>query len=546
MILQYSPFILIYLGSFLLGLYLLLLTRRLPDTPGLLPLQGICIGASIWALAYALELAVITAGGNLVTTAAEYLGIFILVPSFLFFVLSYTGRSRYLTRSTLLVIALPLILFYLAMITNPLHSLYYTSISPYSLGGFVLFIYEYGPIFWIAFLYMMALVGFSLSLLLAAWLDYPSFYRPQIGLLILAILLPILTSSVYVAKLGPAPGLQITPVIFLLVAGILTFASVKYRLFTILPRTQCSIPDILPDGILIADETGAIIYQNRASATYLESGSAIGKDISEVIPSFPPGEEVREHEMPDGRLLEIRRYLLAGTGADDQCIIIHEITNRRRAEMDLREANRKLSLLSCVTRHDIVNQITVAQSAIELARFEADDPTILRYLAAMETAVLRIHSEIEFTRIYQELGSQEPVWQPLSSIIYPPCCLPLTLSCGEYIVYADPMLPKVFENLFDNAIRHGKEVTGISISCAETDGNLLITVADDGIGIPEEQKERIFDHGFGGNTGLGLFLIREILAITGISIIEDGIHGEGARFVITVPEGRYRVQPVKR
>ncbi|MCP1715440.1 two-component sensor histidine kinase [Methanocalculus alkaliphilus] len=546
MILQYSPFILIYLGSCLIGLYLLHYTRRLPDTPGLLPLQGICTGASIWALAYALELVIITPGGNIVTTAGEYLGIFILVPSLLFFVLSYTGRARYITRRNVLVIALPLILFYLAMITNPLHSLYYTSITPYSLGDLVLFVYEYGPIFWIAFLYLMALVGFSLSLLLAAWIDYPSFYRPQIGLLILAIILPILTSGVYVAKLGPAPGLQITPVIFLLVAGILVFASAKYKLFTILPRTQCSIPDILPDGILIADETGAIIYQNRASVAYLASGDAIGKGISDAIPPFPPGEETQEHAMPDGRILEMRRYLLAGTGADDQCIIIHDITNRRMAEVNLREANRKLSLLSSVTRHDIVNQIAVAQSAIELVRFETDDPTILRYLAATETAVLRIHSEIEFTRIYQDLGSQEPQWQPLLSVISPPCCLPLTLSCGEYTVHADPMLPKVFENLFDNAIRHGNEVTGITISCEEVAGELQIMVADDGIGIPEDLKERIFDHGFGGNTGLGLFLIREILAITGISIIEDGVSGEGARFLITVPEGRYRVQPVSR
>jgi signal transduction histidine kinase len=63
---------------------------------------------------------------------------------------------------------------------------------------------------------------------------------------------------------------------------------------------------------------------------------------------------------------------------------------------------------------------------------------------------------------------------------------------------------------------------------------------DDGTGIPDEEKERIFERGYGKNTGLGLFLAREVLGITGIGIREDGVPGKGARFVITVPEGAYR------
>jgi signal transduction histidine kinase len=65
-------------------------------------------------------------------------------------------------------------------------------------------------------------------------------------------------------------------------------------------------------------------------------------------------------------------------------------------------------------------------------------------------------------------------------------------------------------------------------------------VEDDGPGIPEENKERIFEKGFGNNTGLGLFLTREILGITGITIRETGEPGTGARFELTVPPGSYR------
>jgi signal transduction histidine kinase len=63
---------------------------------------------------------------------------------------------------------------------------------------------------------------------------------------------------------------------------------------------------------------------------------------------------------------------------------------------------------------------------------------------------------------------------------------------------------------------------------------------DDGIGVQETDKDRIFEKGFGKNTGLGLFLSREILSITGLAMRETGISGKGARFEILVPNGKYR------
>jgi signal transduction histidine kinase len=99
----------------------------------------------------------------------------------------------------------------------------------------------------------------------------------------------------------------------------------------------------------------------------------------------------------------------------------------------------------------------------------------------------------------------------------------------------------VFYNLIENALRHGGAGMTIIRFFAEESGPMLcITCEDDGAGISIEDKPRIFSRGFGKNTGLGLFLSREILAITGIIITENGKPGEGARFVITVPDGKWR------
>ena len=69
---------------------------------------------------------------------------------------------------------------------------------------------------------------------------------------------------------------------------------------------------------------------------------------------------------------------------------------------------------------------------------------------------------------------------------------------------------------------------------------MILIIEDDGIGIPEEDKDKIFTRGFGKNTGYGLFLVREILLITGITIKKTGQPGKGARFEMTVPKGAWR------
>ena len=62
------------------------------------------------------------------------------------------------------------------------------------------------------------------------------------------------------------------------------------------------------------------------------------------------------------------------------------------------------------------------------------------------------------------------------------------------------------------------------------------------MGFRSQIKRRIFERGFGNNTGLGLFLSREILSITDITIRETGEPGKGARFEINVPREKYRIR----
>jgi signal transduction histidine kinase len=114
------------------------------------------------------------------------------------------------------------------------------------------------------------------------------------------------------------------------------------------------------------------------------------------------------------------------------------------------------------------------------------------------------------------------------------------LTTGGLEIYADPLLENVFFALAGNVIAHGKTATAISLWYYESPEALVLIFEDNGQGIPSDMKEKIFERRYGNKTGMGLYLAREILSITGISIRETGTEGEGARFEIVVPKQAYR------
>ena len=226
-----------------------------------------------------------------------------------------------------------------------------------------------------------------------------------------------------------------------------------------------------------------------------------------------------------------------------------DITERKRAEEAIRQANKKLNLLSSITRHDINNQLTVQMGYLALLEQKQLDPTTFNnYFGKVTTAAQRISAMIQFTKEYENIGVNAPVWQgcrtlvdtaakqaPLGQVMVKNDLPP------ETEVFADSLIVKVFYNLMDNAARYGGKITTIRFSAEERDGDHLIICEDDGDGVIAEEKEKIFERGFGKNTGMGLFLAQEILSITGITIRETGEPGKGAQFEITVPKGVWRM-----
>ena len=223
-----------------------------------------------------------------------------------------------------------------------------------------------------------------------------------------------------------------------------------------------------------------------------------------------------------------------------------DVTVQRSAESRLEQLNKKLHLFNEVTHHDLLNNFTAFFGYFEIIKENTVDLNTLEFMKKQEVILSAIRDQINFTGYYQNIGNQKPQWQYIANTIreaastLPLDRVVLNLDLGKTEIQADPLLIRVFYNLMDNSLRHGGHVTEIRYHCEKRPDGLAIMYEDNGTGIPAKDKEGIFVKGMGKNSGLGLFLIKEILAITKITIRENGEPGKGARFEIFVPDRMFR------
>jgi PAS domain S-box-containing protein len=326
--------------------------------------------------------------------------------------------------------------------------------------------------------------------------------------------------------------------------------------------------------ILRVNDKGTILFFNEFAERFFRvpESEMLGKNIMGTIlsavvpPEKLPEEYVREFLVPSEHLAynevpcngkngdptwvawTIRPVMDANNVPVEYLLVGMDITERRNAETALHRINAKLNLVSSIARHDILNKLTIIAGTVSLLKEMITDSTQKGYLQQAEDAMVAIRNQILFTRDFKDMGMEKAYWHVLDTVFLPiqermkfgNTKLDITEKGVE--IFADPWLNKVFSNLI-NYIRHqGKTTTKITIDYLESADGLEIIINDNGIGIPADKKERIFERGFSEHNGYDLFLAREILAITGLSIKETGEPGKGAKFVIQVPKRAYRIK----
>jgi PAS domain S-box-containing protein len=319
-----------------------------------------------------------------------------------------------------------------------------------------------------------------------------------------------------------------------------------------------------PDPCFLVDPGGRLLLANKAATGLLgtEMARLIGTSIFDSMPEKAASaravlNEVLEHrqyriydeEISDRYFHTILCPILNASGEVERvAIFARDLTERKRVEDSLRQANAKLNLLTAITRHDVLNDVAALSMYLALPGISGAPGEGFEVAGKLAPLVRSLQRKMEFTRDYADLGMKTPGWEDVSRAVQRGVAaadtrsLRIDLDLPALEIYADPLFERVVSNLVDNTIRHGEHATLMRFRARIEGDTCILSIEDDGMGVPQGKKESIFRAGYGRHTGFGLFLIQEILGITGMSIRENGEQGMGARFEIRIPAGGFRLQ----
>jgi signal transduction histidine kinase len=304
-------------------------------------------------------------------------------------------------------------------------------------------------------------------------------------------------------------------------------------------RTQL-VPDIEKDE----DFVRGIAEDELEPLSELAVPVKVGGMVAAVI--NVESEKISAFTEEDQKLLEIfAEHVASAMTRLSQMKELEASEARLRVERDrLEMLNEKLNVVGKLARHDVRNKLAVIMNNLYLARRRLkDDHEVIERLEEIKDTCNHIVSIFDFSSAYEKLGSEE--LKPISvEESFRSAAGMLNLNgintetrCGGLTVYADSLLSRVFYNLVDNSLKHGDHVTKIRLH-SENEGGLRIVYEDDGVGITEDAKQRLFNERIGERGVHGLHLIHRIIESYGGEIREEGQPGKGVKFVITLPERR--------
>jgi PAS domain S-box-containing protein len=225
---------------------------------------------------------------------------------------------------------------------------------------------------------------------------------------------------------------------------------------------------------------------------------------------------------------------------------LRKTSEELRLESDkLRLLNEKLEVVGKLTRHDLRNKLAAVKGYVYiLSKRIGKNPEMQSYIEEINSSIDLTERLLKFTNIYEQIGSDqlttvniESCFNKSANLFSELKNLKVENKCQELEVTADAQLEQLFYNMIDNSLKHDQKVSRICLRCEKVANSVTIIYEDDGVGIPEENKPKLFSEGFstGQGTGYGLSLMRRILQVYGWTIKEEGMPGKGVKFMIHIP-----------
>jgi PAS domain S-box-containing protein len=521
----------------------------------------------------------------------------LLVVACLLFVLRFTGRSEWDTPARRALLALFPICSFVLGITNGMHELVFVNPQLNTGGSYVELTYSLGPGMYAIAAIEAAIVGTYIRLTFRKFLRSRNVYRNLSFVFLAGFVLITIAYVLSLSGLSPFPHFVLGLLTFLFIGTVMILGAssvriarklpvdrllsvVGSRLGSTAPLARDFVVQEVDSGIVIVDSDDRIVDINTTATKMLGLDRPVGKrlvdvtrldwvlDGDDLVPVLTGDRPV--HELTDEVWVQTRRgercYDVTISALTDDAetvahvVLMYDITDQKERQEKLEDQkqelafqkrqlehqNERLDRFAGIVSHDLRNPLSVVDGNLELLeqQFDEDTDTVeleRETLESLTTASERMSNIIDDALTLARQGKAitdttsaelasvaEEAWETVDTDQASLC---VTV---DWAVEADRgRLLNVFENLFRNAVEHGPPDVTVTVGRRE-DGDGFY-VADDGPGIPDDDRDDVFDHGYSTRTegtGLGLAIVRDIIRAHGWTIsVGDGADG-GARFDI--------------
>jgi PAS domain S-box-containing protein len=568
-----------------LALYAFYVWRRRRASAGA-SLAVVLAAAGWWGLAYAIELAATELPTKLLWGDAKWLGIALLPPAWFAFIMQYTGRDRWVNRTTMAALAVPPAAVIALLANQATHDLvrYY---PPSAAADPADAIAQVGPLFWPFLVYADLVIWGCTALFVWTLMRRSRLYWRQSLLLIVTVLLPILANILHNLNVGPFGRVELTPFLFVGTGAVLVWGIFRFRLLDLAPIARSRIFQLMQDAVVVLDPYGRVVDANLAAERLLGQpvGQVVGQPLALLLPGWAvavagrragtPSDNPSEEAIIAGRAYELTVSALPDRQGQPtgELLIARDVSERRQADRDLRDNlareqaatehlraldEMKTTFLQAVS-HDLRTPLTsVLGIALTLERRAdglpaADVADLLHRLSsnarklnglladlldldrlARGTLIPR-RQVVDLGELTRRIVDEAGVEGEHAVVVAAPTV---------HIAVDAPKVERIVENLVVNAARHTPAGTTIWVRVEPRRDGVLLVVEDKGPGVPAQLREQVFqpfrkgrnvaDHAPG--SGIGLALVAQFAGLHGgRAWVEDRPEG-GASFRVFLPD----------